>query len=76
MKYLKDAICEAQLNEAREYTYRVALDAIKDKDGLPITITIAVDGKFHSRFEEWLESQLGNEFSHACGANNDWESDF
>ena len=55
------------VNEARQINYRVALIDVQDEDGLPIGVDIMVDKEHQKQFEQWLENEEGNIFSHAEG---------
>ena len=60
---------KAIINEARQIQYRVAIMDVLDKDELPVTVTILVDKVNQKEFENWLENEEGNIFSHAEGGN-------
>lgn len=55
------------VNEARQINYRVALIDVHDEEGLPISVDIMVDKEYQKQFENWLENEEGNIFSHAEG---------
>ena len=55
------------VNEARQINYRVALMDVQDEEGLPISVDIMVDKEYQKQFENWLENEEGNIFSHAEG---------
>lgn len=69
MKNLKEAMNEALVNEARQVEYRVALTGCKDRENLPISVTILVDKDDQKWFESYLEEEQDNLFSHAEGGN-------
>lgn len=69
MKNLKEAMNEALVNEARQVEYRVALIECKDRENLPISVTILVDKDDQKWFESYLEEEQDNLFSHAEGGN-------
>ncbi len=58
-----------QLNEAREMVYHVSVADIKDRDGLPVTVTMSVAKEHQAAFEKWLEKEQDNQFIHAEGGN-------
>lgn len=64
MKSLKEMV-----TEARQIEYRVSVNAVKDRDDLPVTVTMLVDKENQKSFEDWLEEQQDNEFAHAEGGN-------
>lgn len=64
MRDLKDMV-----NEAREGYYHVSLADVKDKEGLPVNITIMIDRENKKEFEKWLEDEQDNIFLHAEGGN-------
>ena len=59
-KYCKKGI----LNEARQVSYRVAF-----ADCPMISVEILVDKADQAEFEEFLENEEGNIFTHAGGGN-------
>lgn len=64
MKKLKEFCKEGLVNEARQVSYRVAFD------GCPmISVEILVDKADQAEFEEFLENEEGNIFTHAGGGN-------
>lgn len=63
------------INEARMSTYEVSVSDMSDSQGLPITVTMSVPTGYHKKFEEWVNSMIGNGFMAAQGVNNDWEAD-
>lgn len=69
MKDLKEAMNEALVNEASQVEYRVALIGCKDRENLPISVTILVDKDDQKWFESYLEEEQDNLFSHADGGN-------
>lgn len=68
MKNLKDCF----VNEARQLEYRVSLVGCHNpnNDDLPVDVTILVDPKDADAFEEYLEREQDNVFSHACGGRD------
>ena len=64
-EFLNKRSDEAQVNEARELQYTVAFIDVKDKDGLPISVTMLVPAKYASKFDVFLEKEEGNIFIHA-----------
>ena len=65
MKTLSNYI--QNVNEARQIDYRVSLMDVQDEEGLPISVDILVDKEYQKQFENWLENEEGNIFSHAEG---------
>ena len=64
MKNLTEFCKEGLVNEARQISYRVAFD------GCPmISVEILVDKADQAEFEEFLENEEGNIFTHAGGGN-------
>lgn len=64
MKNLTEFCKEGLVNEARQVSYRVAFD------GCPmISVEILVDKADQAEFEEFLENEEGNIFTHAGGGN-------
>lgn len=64
MKSLRESI-----NEARQIEYQVALIDVVDMEGLPVSATITIEKGHQKAFENWLEKEEGNIFSHADGGN-------
>ena len=62
MKSIKNMI-----NEARQIEYRVSMIDVLDNEDLPITVAMVVDKEYQRSFEDWLEDQQDNLFSHAEG---------
>lgn len=60
---------QESLNEARLIQYQVALIDVVDLDGIPVSATITVEKEHQKAFENWLEKEEGNIFSHAEGGN-------
>lgn len=65
MKTIKDRL----INEAREVEYRVSVLDVKDRDGIPCTITMRVPVDCARNFEKWLEDNQDDLFAHAEGGN-------
>lgn len=64
MKNLTEFCKEGLVNEARQVSYRAAFD------GCPmISVEILVDKADQAEFEEFLENEEGNIFTHAGGGN-------
>ncbi len=68
MNSLKEHLT-TQLNEARGIEYNVALNDVKDNDGMPVTVAIVCSRQYQKQFEEWLNSEECNTFAHAEGGN-------
>jgi hypothetical protein len=64
MKSIKNMI-----NEARQIEYKVSMIDVLDNEDLPITVTMVVDKEYQRSFEDWLEDQQDNLFSHAEGGS-------
>ena len=64
MKTLQESI---SINEAREVEYRVAFISFEDEEGLPPTVTILVPREHARAFDDFLEKEQDNIFSHAEG---------
>lgn len=64
MKTLQESI---SINEAREVEYRVAFIGFEDEEGLPPTVTILVPREHARAFDDFLEKEQDNIFSHAEG---------
>lgn len=69
MKSLKEFCENETINEASQIRYNVQLLDVADRDGIGISATIMVDKVNQRSFEEWLEDQEGNVFTHADGGN-------
>ena len=65
MKTIKSRL----IDEAREVEYRVAVPDVKDREGLPCTITMKVPADCTKNFEKWLEDNQDDLFAHAEGGN-------
>lgn len=72
MKSLQESI----VNEAREEVYSVAFSGFKDKEDLPITVTVSVPHEFAKDFEKYLDKEGGNSVYQASGVTNDYEIDY
>lgn len=57
------------ITEARQIEYRVSLNDCKDREGMPINVSILVDKDDQKWFESWLEDEQDNIFGHAEGGN-------
>ena len=64
MKTLQESI---NINEAREVEYRVAFIGFEDEEGLPPTVKILVPREHARAFDDFLEKEQDNIFSHAEG---------
>ena len=60
---------QESLNEARQIQYQVALIDVVDMEGIPVSATITIEKEYQKAFENWLEKEEGNTFSHAEGGN-------
>lgn len=49
--------------------YHVAVNAVQDEDGIPVTVTMTVPKKYKQQFEKWLEDQEGDQFAHVNGGD-------
>ena len=58
---------ESMINEAREVQYRVSFIGFEDEDGIPPTVTILVPREHARAFDDFLEKEQDNIFSHAEG---------
>lgn len=72
MKSLKEQL---NINESKtEIKYSFSLLAVKDNDGLPITVHMSVEPQYRKEFEKWLEdTMMDNEFGHGGSADGEWE---
>ena len=64
MRFINDYI-----NESKQTQYRVSLIDVKDKEGMPISVSIIVNNEDVNDFEKWLNNQEGDIFVHASGGN-------
>ena len=62
-------INEYLISEAAQVSYRVSLLDVKDKEELPVTVTILVDKENVKEFEKYLKDGQDNLFYHAEGGN-------
>ncbi len=64
MKFINDYI-----NESKQTQYTVSLIDVKDKEEIPISVSIMVNNEDINEFEKWLNNQEGDIFAHASGGN-------
>ena len=57
------------IKEGAQTKYIVSLIDAKDKEDLPITVTILVDNDNIKEFEDYLNNSEGDIFAHAEGGN-------
>lgn len=75
MKNLKDHMNEAlDINEVRNYPYRILFSGCKASNGEPMTVNVTLDSpRDANTFDKWLENELDNTIVHASGGPNDIE---
>ena len=68
MKTIKDAITESTVDEASKGEYIVCFLGFEDKDGFPVKCKVYVP-YMTREFENFLEKEQENVFSHAYGGS-------
>ena len=76
MKSITESINTTRIDESSEWRYRVAFTGFTDRDGSPITVTIAIPKEYRKEFQKYLEDEHNNTVFAAEDASGYWELDF
>lgn len=75
MKSITESINTTRIDESSEWHYRVSFLDFKDREGLPITVTIAIPKEYRKDFQQFLENEKGNTVFAAEDTSGYWELD-
>lgn len=75
MKNIVESIGTTRIDESSEWHYRVAFTDFTDRDGLPITVTIAIPKEYRKDFQQYLQKEKDNTVYAAEDTSGYWELD-